>query len=363
MSRITFSAPAAVYSGDPAAAVEVRDAETLRQLHGMHSGDAVCSAEIDQQLVQQLGLTGGRLRFAWDADSGRLRITTTYGVQKKPDDEQLEKLCRETLAQWREGIGQGEFFCFRGELVSLQLAKSLTGDPDDSAEPTRFMVDACPEGTESAITVQWSDTGGPDDFLLHDLQQAAEEGHPEALTTLAAMYMDGDGVDADPEAAVVLLTRCAEQQQEEGLLMLADALLEGRGVERRPQWAIALLEKAAAAGSVLATARLADVYKQGEGVDAAPERAIPLLEQAAGAGFLPAVAELADCYEFGYGVPVNREKAQELYEFCMEQGFEDVAPALQRLLNWQQETEYGLEDEESFGGFLGLFRRQKESEE
>ena len=351
MPRITFSADAAVFSGNPHEKNQVNAPEVFKQLHGVHSGDQFCSEFLDAELVRTLGLKGGRLRFEFEESDNRFRISTTYSIDRKPSKQEMSQLYRETEAQWSDGIGSGEFESFRGEVMSATLGMALINEDPNVDHLSDYFVEAWPILEDRNMVAKWSYKGGHNDYLVRDLREGVRQGDSNAETMLASILMEGDGVAQDQKTAVALLARGVKRGEEAATTKFATALLEGNGVEAAPHIAIRLLEKCVAEGSPLAIAQLGDVYKNGRGVPADPEKAIPLLQQAADIGFLPALAELGDCYELGIGVEPDADKARQMYNACMEQGFDAVAPALARM------------DEPAKGSAASKFKKQKEKKQ
>jgi TPR repeat protein len=66
------------------------------------------------------------------------------------------------------------------------------------------------------------------------MSRAAKEGHAVAQHGIGFMYMEGDGVDKDMEAAVKWFTLAAEQGLAGSQTTLAMLYEEGNGVEKDP---------------------------------------------------------------------------------------------------------------------------------
>lgn len=77
------------------------------------------------------------------------------------------------------------------------------------------------------------------------LSEAAEAGEAEAQFLVGKMYLDGQGTDADPKAAVVWLERAAANSHREAAQLLAKLYGSGLGVPLDSAKAGAFLERAA----------------------------------------------------------------------------------------------------------------------
>ncbi len=80
------------------------------------------------------------------------------------------------------------------------------------------------------------------------LEKAVAQDYAPAMTTLAAMYMFGDGVKVNGKKAVELLTRAIELGDGEALFVRGVCSEKGIGVSKDPQDAKAWYEKAAQKG-------------------------------------------------------------------------------------------------------------------
>ena len=332
MPRITITAKAKAYEGNPHDHHEITDSKILKKFHGADSGDEVCEPHISQGLATTLGLKGGRIRFAYDEKNNALMVTTSYGVNKKPDETQLKQLVKETQAQWSDGIGGGSFATFDTDYMAASLGKALINEhPDILQHLPPFFLEAAPFDAGNP-GVQWSDTGGPDDFMINDTKVAANAGHPYAQAFLGFLYQEGEVMPADTEKSIAWFKKSAAQENEMGYAHLGYAYLEGKGVPVDFPTGINYLQKAADLDSTLALHTLGEAYKEGKyGLENQFEKGIPYLERAVAMDFAPCKAELGDCYEYGIGVKKDLKKALELYTAALEDGFDPVEPAFQRV--------------------------------
>lgn len=329
MPIIKISGAAQLFAESPASYEPVTDAALLQQAHGYYSQDT-CSEYLDEPPLDDLGITAGRLRFVFDADRGELRITTTYQLPRKLSDEETNALVEATTSQWSDGIGSGSFVSHRGTLLSKSLAKAIqNGDP--AAEVGDLFLEAYPFGIEHDVQVEYFDTGEADADLIADLTRAAESGDAKAQYQLGGHYENGDGVPQDDARAFSWYQKSAEQKDPLGATLAALCLYYGKGTEVDPVQAVQYFQQGAEGGSPVAMAGLAQCLQDGSGIEKDLEHAVVWLRRGAEHGYLPCLAELGEFYEEGKGVAKDLEKALECYETCLEEGFEDVQPAIERV--------------------------------
>lgn len=331
MPRITIQSDAALFAGHGAERASVTDPEILAQFHGFHSGNEFCVDGMEPILVESLGLTGGRIRFAFEAASNRLMVTTTYGIKREPDREERKQLVAETERQWREGPGTGVFGFLDDEVPSTALADRLLADHPIAPDALpKYSLCAYPQKGCRA-TVKWSATGGPHDYLIADLKEAARKKNGAARAVLGEMFLSGELAPHRPRLGIRLLKASAREDNEGGLITLAHAHLMGRGVPRSPKRAERLLASAVEKGSAAAMTCLGELYVQGDDLPADPKRGLELLRQAAEAGYPAAMAVLGNCHEMGIGVPRDLQSAHYWYDQALAAGFEAVVSALERV--------------------------------
>lgn len=160
----------------------------------------------------------------------------------------------------------------------------------------------------------------------------------------------GDGVDANPTAAVEQLRLSSEQGFPEGMALYALCLLNGRGIARDSKLGIKLSEEAAKKGSTTAQiglavlllnaksedgidwlyvaselgsakamTRLGKVYRDGElGTEQNVSEAIRLFETAAAMEEPLAIVALGELYNSGTGVNRNTKKAAKLFRHAAD---------------------------------------------
>ena len=93
------------------------------------------------------------------------------------------------------------------------------------------------------------------------LEAAAQRNDPRALTLLASLYQQGQGLPHDSAKAVELYTRAAELGDAEAQFSLGNLYLLGEGVKADEAWALTYYRQAAAQGHETAARNLAELYR------------------------------------------------------------------------------------------------------
>jgi TPR repeat protein len=139
-------------------------------------------------------------------------------------------------------------------------------------------------------------------------------GHPEAMVGLAQLYLDGLGVEPDPERALALYRSAAEQGYTYAMRKLGVHYLLGEKVSADPAAALAWRLRAARAGDPKAQYEAAVQLLDGVGVERDVDAAVGWLRKAADAGVDAARFDLAGIFADPEVGPFDIEKAVELYE-------------------------------------------------
>ncbi|MBY6047279.1 tetratricopeptide repeat protein [Vannielia litorea] len=132
--------------------------------------------------------------------------------------------------------------------------------------------------------------------------------------------------DGHWELALTVLIPAAEAGNADAQNVYAIALKDGEGTEADPQAAIEWYEKAVAQGHQKAMNNLAHLYQWGVG-DVAPdhEKARALYQQALDSGYGAAGNGMGLIYEYGQGVEKDLAKAAEFYAIGAEAGERNAA--------------------------------------
>lgn len=117
-------------------------------------------------------------------------------------------------------------------------------------------------------------------------------------------------------------------------------LRKGQGVERDPQAALVRLQEAASAGLPTASADVGEMLLDGELGRPDPEAALPYLQIAAAAHHVVAEYHLGTLYERGEAVPKDLAKARALYVEAAAGGVQQAEERLNQLDGWQERAKF-----------------------
>ena len=117
------------------------------------------------------------------------------------------------------------------------------------------------------------------------LRKAAEQGHAKAQYYLGNIYIKGkEGVESNPEEAVMWYRKAAEQGHRASVFRLAECLYKGKGVPQNLTEAAKLLLQEAEQGNTKACYLIGRCYRYGEGVDKNIDEAVKWFGKAAANG-------------------------------------------------------------------------------
>ena len=156
-----------------------------------------------------------------------------------------------------------------------------------------------------------------------DLIARAEGGDAGAQTEAALAFLKGDGVDADPMAAIRWSQTAAAQGDANAQFILAS--LYADGVKPNPQRAFRWFSTAAAHGNAKAMHNLAMAYLNGQGVERDTAAAVNWLVKAANSGYRDSAFDLAVLYERGEGVARSPQDALKWYDSAASLGDSQAA--------------------------------------
>jgi len=156
-----------------------------------------------------------------------------------------------------------------------------------------------------------------------DVITRAESGDARAQTEAALAFLKGDGVDADPMAAIRWSQTAAAQGDANAQFILAS--LYADGVKPNPQRAFQWYSTAAARGNAKAMHNLAMAYLNGQGVEKDTAAAINWLVKAANGGYRDSAFDLAVLYERGEGVARSPRDALKWYDDAASLGDSQAA--------------------------------------
>jgi TPR repeat protein len=195
--------------------------------------------------------------------------------------------------QLREGDAGAALASF-GQAVddprgALEFAKAARwGSTDDQVRAREVLTPFVQDDPDGTLTYQlglvhyWLD-----DFAasLECHKRAAAKGNADALFELYVLYGNGDGVEADPDAAHEWLVKAADKGQFRALYNVAAGYATGNGFPKDPARAIEYYERSAGAGNARAAATLGVMCLTGEGLEADPKRAARWFDEAEELGF------------------------------------------------------------------------------
>ncbi len=181
--------------------------------------------------------------------------------------------------------------------LALSVATPLAAQTDEEVEAAR---QAYNDG-------HWT-------LALTVLIPAAESGHPDAQNVYAIALKDGEGVEADPEAAVDWYEKAVAQGHLKAMNNLAHLYQWGAGpVAPDHEKARALYQQALDAGYGPAGNGMGLIYENGQGVEKDLAKAAEYYAIGAEAGERNAAYNLANFYRTGQGVEEDMGRALELY--------------------------------------------------
>src|SRR5262245_49020819 len=97
--KITITGRAVAF--ESASKDEITQPTILKKFDGIVYEDDSCCEYLDGKL-DEIGLTGGLLRIAYDADSKKLRVVTEYQSPRPLKPAELKALIKSTAAQWSD---------------------------------------------------------------------------------------------------------------------------------------------------------------------------------------------------------------------------------------------------------------------
>jgi hypothetical protein len=142
--RIVISGPAAAYEQAKPRA-EIVDRALLSGLHGLAVPGGRCTDYLDDPVFDEIDLTGGEIRTAFDKISSRLHVITEYSSPRRLADAELAALLRYTYGQWSDGLGEnGMRATVNDRAITIDLTPGALADAtarqvdEQPAPPARF---------------------------------------------------------------------------------------------------------------------------------------------------------------------------------------------------------------------------------
>jgi len=165
--------------------------------------------------------------------------------------------------------------------------------------------------------------------LIKSLTAKAVRGDAHSQSKLAFAYLKGDGIGADPAAALGWSQMAASQGDASAQFLLAT--LYAGGVKPNPSLAVRWFAAAAAGGNLKAMHNLALAYLNGSGVSQDTRAAVNWFSKAASSGYTDSAFDLAVLYERGQVVPQDSRLALYWYTVAASQGDHEAAERIELL--------------------------------
>ena len=86
----------------------IADGKRLAQLDGLSFSEEYCGDYLSDSLFE-IGIVGGLIELSYSESDSKLEVLTTYRAPRELTPDELKALVDETLGQWSDGIGEGEF--------------------------------------------------------------------------------------------------------------------------------------------------------------------------------------------------------------------------------------------------------------
>ncbi len=169
---------------------------------------------------------------------------------------------------------------------------------------------------------------------LRYIRLAAELGHPEALFTLGAQYMQGRRMPQNMDEGLRLIRQSADYGCMRAIKFLIKFYLHLKD-EKADEAAFLYIQKAAQLNDVESTGLLAECYMEGRLTGKNIPKGLKLMQKAAEMGDVDSLYNLGVIYHRGrYGLDVDIDKAIYWYEKAIEkndaQSMTNLAAILQK---------------------------------
>jgi uncharacterized protein len=245
------------------------------------------------------------------ANSGLAQAQANMGILYR-DGTGIPQDPREAMNWFKLAAGQGHTVA----MVEIgRLYRFGNGVPKDLTAAEEWFQKAVNKGDALGklnLGLLYGEDENMPEKAFHLLQQAAETGQAEAMTSLYLAYWNGKGVTSDRAEALKWLTKAAEANDAYAQCMLGDSYenlrwdyVGGRRPPSNMPEAIRWYRRSAEqdwAGGLL---HLGLCYIAGNGVEQDEARGLELIRQAADQNHPSSMVELAKLYGRGIGEPRN----------------------------------------------------------
>jgi len=258
-----------------------------------------------------------------------------YLSASKGDKVALQRLT--ALAESGDALAQFHL----GEVYDALLTN--TGDtfgvPKDAAQAAAWYGKAAEQGNAAdAVSSLWIHAIRDDKAALQQLIRLANKGNGQSQFWLSQMYLEGEGVAADPVQSANWLRKAADQGLAEAERFLGGRYEAGLGVPQDTPQALRWYRKAAQQGDSAAQTQLGDWYDIGWGMRKDPAEAAIWYRRAAEQGDRRAQKILAGMYYDGDGVRKDAVQAMAWLKKAADQDDSEAQVNLGSMMNERSVT-------------------------
>ena len=152
---------------------------------------------------------------------------------------------------------------------------------------------------------------------------SAQNGNPEAMSTVANMYRKGEGTEKNFSNALGWYKKASENGNSEAMYHLGCFYIDGIAVSKDNSKAFKYFKKAAENGYTDAMYELACMYREGKGTEESKKKAFRWYKKAADKGLASAMTSLGTMYAKGAYVSQDYEEALIWYKKSAEKNDPD----------------------------------------
>ena len=230
-----------------------------------------------------------------------------------------------------------------GGLPFMEALVDVTGDEADVEserieESLTFLTTACGAGDGQAclmmgllFEVDSVEAMAGDDSSADRYEKACQLGSFEGCRRLAEKYLDGDGVDTDPDRAISLYHESCLAHDLESCFQLGTLYLQGRGVEPNIDHTEAAFTTSCIRGHNEACLQLGYLKADGEEMEQDFDWAYQFFSIACNYDHLRACTELGTLYFFGQGTEMNHQYTVQYLNHACQSGDDEGCRRLQAL--------------------------------
>ncbi|KAG0059489.1 hypothetical protein BGZ89_000367 [Linnemannia elongata] len=192
----------------------------------------------------------------------------------------------------------------------LRGPQTQNGDQQDNDNKPQ---ETSPSNTDRRLQAPQDHTAAPDAMDITQTMVNASLGNTYAQVALGKMYVRGQGVNQDYQAAMDWFCKAAEKSDPVAQNEIGDLFRFGNGVPQDCLVAMEWYDKAARQDDPRAQYNIAQLYDYGLGVSLDHGKAMHWYCKAAEKGYAPAQSCIGGLYANGQGVARDSAKSQEWY--------------------------------------------------